>query len=51
MKKNVFESGPKYLGVFTWNHPFRTNIVLFRTNTVMLRTNRVIFRTNPVFLG
>ena len=21
MKKNVFESGPKYLGALTWNHP------------------------------
>ena len=25
MKKNVFESCPKYLGALTWNHP-NTNI-------------------------
>ena len=27
MKKNVFESCPKYLGALTWNHPARGKFI------------------------
>jgi hypothetical protein len=34
MKKNVFESGPKYLGALTWNHPAATAASASRLHSI-----------------
>ena len=39
MKKNVFESGPKYLGALTWNHPH----VRFQVSGIVCQVSHIFF--------